>query len=179
MSGGRPPTNTPWGEVAAGGTDPDRLARAVAVAVTSGGTARLDRALAAGGDLPAGDHRLAAAAARAWAGRDVRVALRDDPAWPALESYVHDAPLTFHGYDHTYGAHNANDQLRLEAERARQRGPRSAPLHPTLGERQGQPRRRGSREGTRRRTRRRPAHPRAARAAAGAGAAAAPAVAAL
>jgi len=70
--------------VAAEGTDPARLARAVAVAVTSGGTARLDRALAAGSDLPAGDGRRAATAARSWAGRGVSVALRGDPAWPLL-----------------------------------------------------------------------------------------------
>ncbi len=42
-----------------------------------------------------------------------------DAAFPALETYVHDAPLTFHGYDHTYGAHNGSDQLRLYSERAR------------------------------------------------------------
>ncbi len=43
----------------------------------------------------------------------------EDPAWPALETYVHDAPLTLHAFDHTYGAHNAGDQLRLHAELAR------------------------------------------------------------
>ncbi|MBX3270567.1 MAG: type VI secretion system tip protein VgrG [Sandaracinaceae bacterium] len=42
-----------------------------------------------------------------------------DAAWPALEAYVHDAPLTFHGYDHTYGAHNMADQLRVATERVR------------------------------------------------------------
>lgn len=43
----------------------------------------------------------------------------EDAAWPALESYEHEAPLTFHSYDHTYGGHNSNEQLRLHAERAR------------------------------------------------------------
>jgi type VI secretion system secreted protein VgrG len=42
-----------------------------------------------------------------------------DAAWPPLETYVHDAPVTFSSYDHTYGAHNAADQVRLYAERAR------------------------------------------------------------
>ncbi len=43
----------------------------------------------------------------------------EDPSGPVLETYVHDAPLTFHAFDHTYGAHNANDQLRLHTELAR------------------------------------------------------------
>lgn len=60
-----------------------------------------------------------------------------DPSWPALESYVHDAPLTFHSYDHTYGAHNANDQLRLEAERARRDARRSDGTSSALGMRAG------------------------------------------
>jgi type VI secretion system secreted protein VgrG len=42
-----------------------------------------------------------------------------DPAFPPLETYVHDAPTTFHGFAHTYASHNANEQLRLYAERAR------------------------------------------------------------
>ncbi|MGE0786538.1 MAG: type VI secretion system Vgr family protein [Sandaracinaceae bacterium] len=42
-----------------------------------------------------------------------------DGAWPPLESYVHDGPLTFHAFDHVYGAHDGAEQLRLHAERAR------------------------------------------------------------
>ena len=72
---------------AAPGTDPQRLAAAVALAARPGGSVRLDRALSEGRPLPrptpddvAEVRRIAAA----WSQHGVRAALRGDPAWPSL-----------------------------------------------------------------------------------------------
>lgn len=75
-----------WDAVAADGTDPDRLARAVALAATSAGHRLLDEALRAG-TLPRVSREATGAAERhrdAWVARGVRVALRGDAAWPRL-----------------------------------------------------------------------------------------------
>jgi DNA processing protein len=76
-----------WAAVAADGTDPDLLLRAVALASARGGVRALDRLLSAGAALPAagaGARARATAFAATWHDLDARVALRGDRGWPAL-----------------------------------------------------------------------------------------------